>query len=36
MSIVYVFLDSDNEMVKVADSFEEFMGMLTTYDEVES
>ncbi|WP_141331829.1 SMI1/KNR4 family protein, partial [Corynebacterium variabile] len=30
MSIVYVFLDSDNEIVKVADSFEEFMGMLTT------
>ncbi|CAM5309859.1 hypothetical protein CVAR21S_01037 [Corynebacterium variabile] len=36
MSIVYVFLDSDNEIVKVADSFEEFMGMLTTDDEVES
>lgn len=36
MSIVYVFVDSDNEMVKIADSFEDFMGMLTTYDEVES
>lgn len=37
LSIIYVFVESDNEMAKVADSFEEFMGMLTTTDgEVES
>lgn len=37
LSIIYVDIEADNEMAKVADSFEEFMGMLTTTDgEVES
>ncbi|AWT25193.1 hypothetical protein Csp1_03690 [Corynebacterium provencense] len=36
LSIIYVDIEADNEMVKVADSFEEFMGMLTTDDESES
>lgn len=36
LSIIYDDVELGNELAKVADSFEEFMGMLTTDDEVES
>lgn len=35
-SILYIFVEQGNEMVKLADSFEEFMGMLITYEELDT
>lgn len=35
MSIIYVVVEAGNEMTKVADSFDEFMGMLTKYEHYE-